>query len=356
MAFGAAEASWYWPFGSDADSNRPRLSELMEKASMLIDDAEDLAADGKKHEAIEKYRAALAELAVVEAENPERAATTEFASLRNKRAYANAAIDTLLLAEARSNAKAVAVTDTTELEKRFLAARAGVPYENPAEKKLKPKEPVPEPVSHEKKPEATSDERQDSSRVEITIREPVPAAADTNGVSVVEVLAEQAIPGHSAKNASESAVRSAAAAKRVSEPAEKTKPAIVKSTEDQLRDTLRMEPRNRRARLALIGEYVKRQNFTGARSEVGVLLNWDPADASALNLKAVCEATEGNLAAAEKTLDYVIKLHPRDYNGYYNMAYLKLQKSGDAEVARRYYEIGRTLGGPRDMALEAQLR
>ena len=113
IASGAA-ASWYWPFGSSDDASAPvrRLSELMEPASRLIDDASDLAAEGKSQEAVEKYREALAELDRIEAENPERAA------------YVNAAIDFLLLAQVTANAKAVAVSDTTELEKRLAAEKA----------------------------------------------------------------------------------------------------------------------------------------------------------------------------------------------------------------------------------------
>ena len=126
MLAGGAVASWYWPFGSDDADPKPmhRLSELMEPVSLLIDEASDLAADGKAQDSIEKYREALAELDRIEMENPERAASAEFATLRNKRAYVNAAIDSLLLGQVRSNAKSVAVSDTTALEKRLEAERA----------------------------------------------------------------------------------------------------------------------------------------------------------------------------------------------------------------------------------------
>lgn len=122
-----ASASWYWPFGSDDDSKPLRISELMEPASVLIDKASDFAEDGKIDEAVAEYRKALDELNRIEIENPERAETPEFATLRNKRAYVNSAIDSLLLVQARNNAKSVAITDTTELEKlyeRHLAARS----------------------------------------------------------------------------------------------------------------------------------------------------------------------------------------------------------------------------------------
>ena len=118
------QASWYWPFGSDDESgNEPRISELMEPATELIDEASDLAADGKIDESVEKYRKALDEIDRIERENPERAKSTEFATLRNKRAYVNAAIDSMLLSQVQQNAKVVAVSDTTELEKRLAEER-----------------------------------------------------------------------------------------------------------------------------------------------------------------------------------------------------------------------------------------
>ena len=150
---GSAAASWYWPFGGGDDGasapERRRLSDLMEPASLLIDEASDLAADGKSREAVEKYRAALAELEAIERENPERAASSEFATLRNKRAYVNAAIDSILLGQMRANAKAVAVSDTTALEKRLADERKAAAQE----KKAAPEEEK-SPVAEEKKPAA----------------------------------------------------------------------------------------------------------------------------------------------------------------------------------------------------------
>ena len=120
----SSQASWYWPFGSDAvDEDAPRISELMEQASELIDEASDLAADGKIDESVGKYRKALDELDRIERENPERAKSSEFATLRNKRAYVNAAIDSMLLSQVKQNAKVVAVSDTTELEKKLAAEK-----------------------------------------------------------------------------------------------------------------------------------------------------------------------------------------------------------------------------------------
>ncbi len=120
----SAGAAWYWPFGKDDASREPRLSELMEPATELIDSAADLADQGKVDEAVAAYHKALDELARIELENPERAAKAEFATVRNKRAYIESAIDSLLLTQARRNAKAVSVTDTSEIERKFAEERA----------------------------------------------------------------------------------------------------------------------------------------------------------------------------------------------------------------------------------------
>lgn len=129
LAFTQGVNAAWWSFGSD-DDEKPRLSTLMEPASLLIDKASDYADEGKVDEAVAEYRKALVELDRVEAENPERAATSEFATLRNKRAYVSAAIDSLLLDQARRNSKAVSVSDTRELEAKLAAEKAGGQSQN----------------------------------------------------------------------------------------------------------------------------------------------------------------------------------------------------------------------------------
>ena len=138
---GGVRASWYWPFGSDESGEAPkRISELMETATKLIDEASDFAADGKINESVESYRKALVELDRIERENPDRAESSEFATLRNKRAYVNAAIDSMLLSQVKQNAKAVAVSDTTELEKK-LAEEKGLKDEKTGDESMQQKAP-----------------------------------------------------------------------------------------------------------------------------------------------------------------------------------------------------------------------
>ena len=309
----SATASWYWPFGEDDDEDRPRLSVLMRDASEMIDEASELADDGKIQESVAKYREALMELARVEAANPDRAATPEFASLRNKRAYVNAAIDSLLLAEARANAKAVAITDTTELEKKYLRRKG-----------LLPPEEAPKPsVSNA------------ADRAEVPA--PTVAAAAEEPVKTPEIA------------------KKSEAAKPAKKP-EAAKPAK-KPASAKLVLALKREPDNRKLRISLISAYIAEERYEAAMKEIDALLEKNMKDAAALNLKAMCEASQGDMKAAEKTLDDVIASNPRDYRGYYNMCNLLLhQETPRVDSARRYYETGRAVGGPADDELEAAFK
>ena len=273
-----ARASWYWPFGSgEAEPDVPRLSDLMEPASTNIEAAVDFAEDGKVAEAIDAYRRALSELDRVERENPERVNMPEFATLRNKRAYVTAAIDSLMLSQARANAKTVAVSDTTELERKLAEEKA-------------PKDAKPAAV---KKAEAEK-----------------PAA--------VEKPAE-----------------------RAEKPVEPRKPAAAAPA----------KPRSLRDRV--IAD-IEKGDWAAADLGIRELLAARPNDAVALNLKASLEAEQGRLKDAESTLDQAIMSNPRSPHAYYNMADLMLRRDPpNAGAARRYYETGRAMGGPRAERLEA---
>lgn len=288
----ASQASWYWPFGSD-DKAEPRLSELMEEASLMIDEASDLAAEGKVSESVAKYRKALEELDRIEEENPDRVEKPEFASLKTKRAYISAAIDSLLLAQARDYAKAVAVSDTTELEKRLAAERSG---RDPAAVEEDDRQPKTDARKPEELPEVL---------------------AVTNEVARVEKVQKRA---------------KKPASKRAKAPRALTK---------------------RDAAMRAIAE----KDFETADRLIAELLKEKPNSASALNLRAARESAEGRYKDAEHTLDQAIQSNPRDYNAYYNMAVLFLQTNPEnTSGARRYYETGRSYGGPADDELEALLK
>ena len=293
-----ASGSWYWPFDSQSDEKRPpRLSELMKGASTNIDAAVDFADEGKTSEAIEAYRRALAELNRVEQENPERAELPEFATLRNKRAYVTAAIDSLLLAQVKSNAKVVAVSDTSEIEKKF-----------DAEKKSKEK--------------SISEEIKKSDKPKEEKKAPEKAGGVDDG-EIKEALAE--LKGEKTAAASGNGKKAPAQPPR------------------SLRDQIIAD--------------IEKGDWTAADLGINQILSARPNDPVALNLKAALLAEQGLLKDAEKVLDQAIISNPRSPFAYYNMADLMMK--GDPpnrNAAKRYYETGRAMGGARDERLEALIK
>ena len=115
----AAQAAWYWPFDPDSTNKPPRLHRLLAKANDYIELAEDESLEGNGDKAIENYRLALKELDRVEMENPDRADTPEFAPLRTKRATCLSAIESIRFAQVNDNERAVQVTNTSELQKKW---------------------------------------------------------------------------------------------------------------------------------------------------------------------------------------------------------------------------------------------
>ena len=277
-----ALGSWYWPFGSDDEEVIPRISELMEPASTNIDAATDFEFDGKFDEAIAGYEAALRELDKVEAEYPDQMDKPEFTTVKTKRAYVRAKIDTLKFLQVKENSKAVAVSDTTELEKKLAAEKAAA---------AKAATPEPEPEAEKPAPEPEKP----------SVEKPAPAPA---------------------------------------KPAPK-KPAPAKALSRQQR----------------IAKAIADGDYAAADADIAETLRTRPTDAAALNLRAMMESAQGKYRDAEHTLDQAIQSNPKSYHAYYNMARLILKAYPDnKDGARRYYETGRAVGGPRNAALEEAVK
>ena len=276
-----ALGSWYWPFGTD-DEEEPRLADLIEPASTNIDAAADCVADGKIDEAIASYERALAELDRLEAAYPDRMETPEFTTVKTKRAYVRTAIDMLRLKQVQDNSKAVAVSDTTELEKKLAEEKAAA---------AKAATPEPEPEAEKPAPEPEKP----------SVEKPAPAPA---------------------------------------KPASK-KPAPAKALSRQQR----------------IAKAIADGDYAAADADIAETLRTRPNDAAALNLRAMMESAQGKYRDAEHTLDQAIQSNPKSYHAYYNMARLILKAYPDnKDGARRYYETGRAMGGPRNAALEEAVK
>ena len=299
-----AQAAWYWPFGSDEDSpdRPPRLHRLLENANDLIEQAEDASLDGDAEKALELYNSALTNLADIANQNPDRAETPEFAPLRNKIAATSAAIDSIRFAQVNQNIRAVAVTDTTELQKKYDAEQAKKKgLDKVLEKKEEPekkkdnaptKEPVADPV---KKPAA-------------------PPPAVTSQPSAVSKPA----------------------------PAAESAPASIAGFDEKIQ-------------LAL--KELKAKDYAAADLLLEELEKERKGDLNVLILRAAAQNGMRYHLAARRTLEKAMRAHPKSYLPYYNLAYLmfKLEDEG-VESARQYYELGRALGGPVDARIESLLK
>ena len=79
-----------------------------------------------------------------------------------------------------------------------------------------------------------------------------------------------------------------------------------------------------------------------------------------LDVLILCAAVQNGMKyhlAARRTLEKAMRTYPKSYLPCYNLAYLMFKLEGEgSESARQYYELGRSLGGPKDSNLEHQLK
>ena len=316
-----AQGAWYWPFGTDEDSTNapPRLHRLLEPANDYIELAQDASLDGDTAKALENYRLALEELDRVESEHPDRAASAEFAPLRLRRAACTAAIDAIRFAQVNENVRPVSVTDTTELQKRWNKAQGvgGDEDAPPAEKKAD---------KGEKREQETEKKAEESTQEQVKKAEPLTSAEEKSPEPVsAEKKPETPPPAPPAPA-----------------PAEEKKPTAL--------------PKDWNGRIAQAMAELRAQDYAAADVLLESMLKERPKDLNALLLRAAAQAGTKSYYAAQRTLERAMRTHPRSYLPYYNLANLQLQQDGDIEAAREYYELGRTVGGPVNKALEARLK
>ena len=297
LAAAPLRAAWYWPFGDNEDSpdRPPRLHRLLENANDLIEQAEDAALDGDVDKALDLYNSALTNLVDIADKNPDRAEKPEFAPLRNKIAATSAAIDSIRFAQVNQNIRAVAVTDTTELQKKY--------DEEQAKKKGSDK------VVERKKDEVKKAEKKETKE----------AAAD----------AKPAVPAKEAKQEAKQASPSA-------------QPKQIEGFDERIQTAIKELQAKDYAAADLLLEDLEKER----KGDLNVLI-----------LRAAAQNGMKYHLAARRTLEKAMRAHPKNYLPYYNLAYLmfKLEDEG-VESAKQYYELGRALGGPRDERLESRFK
>ena len=316
-----AQGAWYWPFGSKEDDPlQPlRLHRLLEEANNYIEIAEDEAMKGNGDKALENYRLALGELDRVERENPDRAETAEFSPLRNKRAACVAAMDAIRFAQVNDNERAVSVTDTRELQKKWNK-KHGIKEVKDEEVKVKGEGEGEKVKDEEVKAKGEGEKVKDE------------------GVTVKD-------EGRKAKGE------------------EEKKPEVVKDLKDakdmkavKAPDAPKDEVSDFKYRLKTALAEVRNRDYVAADLLLEELMKEKPKDLNVLLLRAAAQTGMGSNYAAYRTLEKAMRTHPKSYLPYYNLANLVLQMGEGVEVARQYYEMGRMVGGPPSAALEKALK
>ena len=308
LAAAPARAAWYWPFGGDEDSpdRPPRLHRLLENANDLIEQAEDASLDGDADKALELYNAALTNLVDIAEKNPDRAEKPEFAPLRNKIAATSAAIDSIRFAQVNQNIRAVAVTDTTELQRKYDEEQAKKAGNDKAIERKK------------------EDGRKKGLSEELRAIE---SGAGTNSTTITP----KSSPPQTIKQSNNQTIKQS-----------KTQPPDVAGFDEKIQTAIKEIQAKDYAAADLMLEELEKER----KNDLNVLI-----------LRAAAQNGLKYHLAARRTLEKAMRAHPKSYLPYYNLAYLmfKLEDEG-VQSARQYYELGRTLGGPRDPKLESRLK
>ena len=338
-----AHGAWYWPFGSkEDDPSKPlRLHRLLEEANNYIEIAEDEALKGNGDGALENYRLALSELDRVERENPDRAETAEFSPLRNKRAACVAAMDAIRFAQVNDNERAVSVTDTRELQKKWNK-KHGIKEEVKDEGgKVKDEA---EPVAVKGEEGKVKDEAEP---VEPPVEEPVAKVEKKPVTRAVEKLVEKVEE------------------KPVEAPVEKPETKVeVKPTEkpvakveekSEKKQEIKDDSSDFKHRLKTALAEVRNRDYVAADLMLEELAQERPNDLNVLLLRAAAQAGMGSNHAARRTLEKAMRAHPRSHLPYYNLANLLLDMGESVDTARQYYEMGLSCGGPQWAPLERRL-
>ena len=304
-----AEPAFAW--GSKKDKE-PKVSELLKEVNELMANASTLYVDGDSKEAIETYRKALTEIDRLEMGNPERAAGSEFAPVRFRRAHCETEIDRIMLEDMNATARTVAVTDTSALEAKRDARKKEAETNNVPEAAVKL---TAKQGSGEAAAEADVEtEEAEEPGAPVNVRDELEWAKDMLSVDRFDEVEK----------------------------------ALVK--------VLKADAENVDARLLMALSRVQQGRHADALVVLDDLLADVPNDESALLLAAGTYVVAGNFARAMDMLDKAMQANPKRPDGYHNMAWLLLEMSpGKLDEPEMYYRQAVKLGGSRDRDIERRL-
>ena len=356
LAAGASHA--FLGFGGSSTNKPPKLHVLMQTANDYIEEAQACELDGDGDKAIEFYKKALAELDRIVAENPERAETAEFAPLRNKAAVCTIQIDAIKLEQVNANERRVAVTDTTELQKKY-DEKHGIKRPRSA-KDLAADAKEKEPAEAQPKEGESAEAAKKDAPEEAAKPKAEPETAKPKAEPAAAKPEAEAPPAKKNTDDGSVAVRGAAGTITLQNHLEDAKDAISSGKYDDASKSLvaamKIDPDNWDARYLMAYVHVAREDYEAADVQFADILEDRPNAVSALLLHAAALMARGSYAAAQKSVAAAIRANPSYYAGYYDMATLLVEMGASKETAKKYYDTGRAQGGPRDETIEALLK
>lgn len=293
-----------------------KVSELMKDANEIMAQAQTAYVDGETKKAIEFYRNALKEIVRIETENPKRAATSEFAPVRFRKALCETEIDRIMLEEVNATARTVAVTDTRELEAKRAARHKAAETNQIQNATLKL------------------------------------AAKQEDGGAAAPVSVTQAEPSASASGKGRPV--------NVKEELEWAKDMMTvdhfEDVEQALIKVLKQDPANWEARFLMAQCRLRQGRPSDALVVLDDLMADRPKDEAVLLMASGANMASGSYSKAMDLLDKVLKLNPKRPDGYYDMAWLLLEMNpGNLSESEMYYRQAVKLGGVRDRELERRL-
>jgi len=298
-------------------NKKPPVIELIKPATELMSQAQEayIGADSKK--AIALFREALVVLVKLEQDYPQWAPTPTFSPVRFRKAICETEIERVLLEEAQTSSRTIAVTDTRELEKMRQDRK------NAAE----------------------------TNRVVVMTRK-------LNSKSSGEVVDEVAVQEDAAKPAVKPAEPKGPV--KIPEELDWAKDMIqveqFAGAETALIKVLKADPENKEARFLMALAKVQQGKASDALIMLDDALEDTPGDEATLLLAAGAQFAQGAYPKAMELLDTAMKANPRRPDAYLNMAWLLLDMRPDGLTdAELYYRQAVKLGLVRNRDMERRL-
>lgn len=301
---------------SVAKGTKPQVLELIKPANDLMSKAQEAYIGDDSKKATLLFREALAALIKVEQDHPNFALSAEFSPVRFRKAICETEIERILLEEAQTSSRTIAVTDTRELEElRMERKRAAA-----------------------------------TNRV-IEVTRKLNTKKSGEEVDAVAVAADSPKPEQ--KTAAPAPVK-------IGEELEWAKDMILVERFDEadraLINVLKKEPENKEARFLMALSKVEQEKPKEALIVLADLMEDVPSDEAILLLASGAHLAVGAYAKAMEILDAVMKTNPQRPDAYLNMAWLLLDMRPDAtSEAEMYYRQGVKLGLARNRELERRL-